>query len=463
VQIDIYGRGNNAYRWAGESDVFEALEDLMAREQQKFQRPMIDPRKVVLKGFSMGGAGTWHIGLRHPGKFAAIQPGAGFTTTHGYIAGLPNPLPPHQEACLKIYDALNYAENAANLPIVAYSGEIDKQRLAAENIEKRVKELQLIERFTHLIGPGLEHKFPPEWQQKAEAELQKYVGGNKARPINPPHIHVVTYMPMANDCDGVRIEALEKQYQKAEIDATYDEMGCVVKTNNVRCMSLSRQGRRNLTIDGVKIDARSSDFIKIDGKWVNQYDGEPFKRTATSGPIDHAFTTKFLCIIGTGKAFNPEMESAARAQLDRFQREWDKHMRGVLVVKKDTDITRADIAVNNLILFGDPGSNSVIAQYLPKLPLKWTAKSIEFRGTTYDSATHLPVLIYPNPTSGGRYIVFNSGHTFHDAEFKGTNAQLYPRLGDYALIKPIPTSKAPAGFEVVTAGLFDEAWKISAK
>src|SRR5262245_43412213 len=27
VRIDVYGRGNNAYRWAGESDVFEALEN----------------------------------------------------------------------------------------------------------------------------------------------------------------------------------------------------------------------------------------------------------------------------------------------------------------------------------------------------------------------------------------------------------------------------------------------------
>ena len=25
VRLDIYGRGNNAYRWAGEADVFEAI------------------------------------------------------------------------------------------------------------------------------------------------------------------------------------------------------------------------------------------------------------------------------------------------------------------------------------------------------------------------------------------------------------------------------------------------------
>ena len=41
-------------------------------------------------------------------------------------------------------------------------------------------------------------------------------------------------------------------------------------------------------------------------------------------------------------------------------------------------------------------------------------------------------MIYPNPLDPTRYVVVNSGHTFGEKEFKGTNALLYPRLGDYA-------------------------------
>lgn len=55
VQIDIYGRGNNAYRWAGEGDVFEAFDDFKQREAQRYGRSMVDDQRVVLKGFSMGG------------------------------------------------------------------------------------------------------------------------------------------------------------------------------------------------------------------------------------------------------------------------------------------------------------------------------------------------------------------------------------------------------------------------
>ena len=52
------------------------------------------------------------------------------------------------------------------------------------------------------------------------------------------------------------------------------------------------------------------------------------------------------------------------------------------------------------------------------------------------------------------------GHTFHAADFLGTNALLYPRLGDYAILKPAPTEKDPLAASVVIAGLFDDFWRV---
>ena len=74
IQLEVFGRGNNAYRWAGEADVFEALDSVEKRYR-------IDPARIVLRGFSMGGAGTWHIGLHHPARWVAMEAGAGFTET----------------------------------------------------------------------------------------------------------------------------------------------------------------------------------------------------------------------------------------------------------------------------------------------------------------------------------------------------------------------------------------------
>jgi hypothetical protein len=117
----------------------------------------------------------------------------------------------------------------------------------------------------------------------------------------------------------------------------------------------------------------------------------------------------------------------------------------------------------NYALFGDPQSNPAIAKLLPHLPITWTKEKLVVNGVEYDPKAHVPVLIYPSPGTTAGYVVINSGHTFKEADLKGTNALLYPRLGDWAVIKPTPTAKDPAAYEVVAAGLFDENWQFPKK
>jgi pimeloyl-ACP methyl ester carboxylesterase len=472
VRLDIYGRGNNAYRWAGEVDVFEAINDFLDVEAS-LGRKLIDPRRHVLRGFSMGGAGTWHLGLRHPGSWAAIAPGAGFTTTHGYVKSLPNPLPSDQEPLLRIYDALDYAENAANVPVVAYSGAKDPQKAAADNIEKRLKELK-IDTMTHLVAPGLEHSFPAEWQKKVEAELHEYAGPGKGRAGWPERVRFVTYALDSPGCDWVRVDELEKSYSEARVEAVNKDGAVSVTTKNVRKLTVEAPlGYKSLTIDGQKVPIRGERFEgwtvggtyarnpRNRNQWTPADVGGPRKNTWSHGPIDDAFKGPFLCVKGTGESFSELTKASAEAQLDRFVREWDKWMRGKLAVKSDKDITLDDLKEYNLILFGDPGSNTQIAKVLPNLPLTWDREQLVLGGQKYDAAKYLPLLIYPNPLNRRRYVVLNSGHTFHEAEFKGTNALLYPHLGDYAVVRPMPTAKDPAAFEVMKGGIFTDDWKIA--
>ena len=74
LELQPFGRANNGWRWSGEAGVVEAL------EQVKKQYP-IAPDRTILRGFSMGGHGAWHIGVHHSGLWAAVSPGAGFTET----------------------------------------------------------------------------------------------------------------------------------------------------------------------------------------------------------------------------------------------------------------------------------------------------------------------------------------------------------------------------------------------
>ena len=98
-------------------------------------------------------------------------------------------------------------------------------------------------------------------------------------------------------------------------------------------------------------------------------------------------------------------------------------------------MTAEIIADHNLILFGDPKSNSVLGTVLARLPVKWTAEKLTVGDEMYDPATHAVQLIHPNPQNPRRYVVINSGHTFHEAEFRKSNAWLIPMRGDLAVVR----------------------------
>jgi hypothetical protein len=485
IRLDIYGRGNNAYRWAGEQDVWDATNHFLAVENVLGRIKFIDTTKVVLRGFSMGGAGTWHLGLHRPDQFCVIGPGAGFTSTIGYVCGIDKELTDYQRKCLHIYDAVDYAENAFDVPIVAYSGENDPQIQAARNIEAALKKLGLSGHMTHLIAPKLAHKFPAEWEKKAEAEYARFA--EKERPDYPRKVRFVTWTLRYADCHWVHLLSLDRHYERALVEAERTDNGFNVTTSNVRVLRLALwpgadRGSINVTIDGSKLEnvrpylSRSAELQLYlenrDGKWASAQPERlivdrlrsPRKSPGLQGPIDDVFMGPFLCVRGTGRPWNDEVGGYAAASLERFKEEWSKYFRGDLPLKDDTEVTADDIATRHLILFGDPGSNSLIREALPRLPLQWTKEKVIWPAgkekKEYDASTHVPVLIYPSPLATDRYVCINSGHTFHAADFEGTNALLYPRLGDRALLRLSAAKKDPLAVEVQDAGLFDDDWRM---
>ena len=187
------------------------------------------------------------------------------------------------------------------------------------------------------------------------------------------------------------------------------------------------------------------------------------KRPGLQGPIDDAFTTPFLCVRGTGTAWNPAVQTWAEASLKRFSYEWSRCFRGELPVKDDTAVTAADAQRFNLILFGDPGSNSWLARVLPRLPIRWTREQCAIGDAKVSATDHALMLIQPNPLADGRCVVFNSGHTFHEKELASLNYLLFPRLGDWAVVKVSDDQSRPDAAVIVRTGFFDEQWAASEK
>lgn len=428
IQLEVFGRGNNAYRWAGETDVFEAIDAVKAHYK-------IDESRIVLRGFSMGGAGAWHLGLHYPDKWAAVEAGAGFTETKNY-AKLTD-FPRQQETLLKIYDSVEYAPNARMVPMVGYGGELDPQLQASRNIRQRLTtELMKPPTILFLVGPGTEHKWHPDSLAESNRFIEEVL--RQPRPV-PDHVQFVTYTTAYNKCYWVTVESLGRQYQRAEVDATRIGEEAIVTTKNITRLRLD--GIRRATIDGDKVETVGFGVLMlVDGKWRVSGDLKKRKRPGLQGPIDDAFREAFLCVLPSGKPANRWAGIYVNKLIDQFRNEWAKWMRGDLRVKRDTEITPDDVARYHLVVFGDESSNKVIHEVGPTILQRWPQD-----GT-------LPALIIPNPKNPARYIVFNSGHTFHEADFKGTNALLFPRLGDYALIHA-PTNS------VIFARILDGNWR----
>jgi len=205
-----------------------------------------------------------------------------------------------------------------------------------------------------------------------------------------------------------------------------------------------------VTIDGQKVTAPgpmsdrswTAHFSKSGSQWTagdTSLDAGLHKRHGLQGPIDDAFLDSFVFVSPTGRPQAPGVAQWVANEEKRAIDEWRRQFRGDAQVRNDTDVTDADIASSNLILWGDPGSNRVLARIADRLPVKWPS-----------AATHVPILIYPNPLNPKKYVVLNSGFTFA-AFAAASNSQQTPKLPDYAVWDT-------ANSKVVLAGFFNEDW-----
>jgi hypothetical protein len=113
--LHLYGRYCNANKFAGEIDLFEALENV----QKHYP---IDENRIVIRGFSMGGAACWQFAVHYPGLWAAAAPGAGFSETADFLKVFQNEKvqpPAFEQKLWHMYDCTDYAINLFNCPTVA--------------------------------------------------------------------------------------------------------------------------------------------------------------------------------------------------------------------------------------------------------------------------------------------------------------------------------------------------------
>jgi hypothetical protein len=467
--VHPYGRYCLANKFAGERDLFEILGSM------KKQYP-IDENRIVLTGFSMGGAAVWHLATHYPDRWVAASPGAGFAETRRYQSidvNSPNAPPWYEQKLWHLYDATDYAANLANLPLIAYHGELDKQKQSSDVMEAALAAEGL--KLQRIVGPGVGHKY----EEKAKAELDRRLAeyAQKGRNAVPSEIHFTTYTLRYFRTFWIRLEGLEQHWQRADIDAKLTADGIEAKTRNISALTFRFDegkpfisgSRPVVAIDGQKVQLAEVPnrrwevtLATIDGRWqiATNWHEKLRKRPGITGPIDDAFMDRFIFVAPTAKSSNQQHEKWATSELLHAQQQWRGLFRGEVQIKRDTDLSDEDIETSNLILWGDPTSNKLLAMIVDRLPIRWTEKQIQVGDKTFDASHHSLILVYPNPLNRSKYIVLNSGHSFRE-DHNRTNSQQTPKLPDWAVIdlNTPPNGKSPG--KVAAAGFFDEQWQLS--
>lgn len=468
----LYGRYCNANKFAGEVDLFEALADV-----KKHYR--IDDNRILIRGFSMGGASVWHFAAHYPGLWAAAAPGAGFSESAEFLHLSPAvqaEMPDWEKKLWRMYDATEYAANFFNVPLVAYSGEIDGQKQAADLMAKYLAKEGM--NMTHVIGPKTPHRYHPD--SKVEINRRLDAIAEKGRDAYPSRIRFVTYTLAYNKMKWLTVDGLQQHWEQARVDGTIvGDKGVDLKTSNVSALTLNfgpggapldPTAQPEVTIDGQKLKAPS---LETDRSWIAHFrkEGDRWavadmagltglqKRHSLQGPVDDAFRNNFIFVTPSGAP----MASAAvteriTSEQNRAIKEWRRQFRGEARVKQDSEITDAEIAASNLVLWGDPQSNKILARIADKLPIKWLATGLEMGGKQYDATTHLPILIYPNPLNPKKYVVLNSGFTFREFDYLN-NARQISKLPDWAVIDVTTAADGRHPGKIAAGGFFNESWK----
>lgn len=446
VVLHPFGRQCIGWKHAGEIDVFEAIADAKSALG-------LVPSKTILAGFSMGGAGAWHIGAHYPDRFDAIHAGAGFAETAEYNNLKPEDHPVWYEKTLwGLYDVPNYARNLLNLPVIAYSGEVDKQKQAADLMER---ELAIHgHALEHIIGPEMGHKYD-------EASAAKIFDALMAVKLRDPHSETIfqTQTLRYSGMSPIWVTGLEEHWKQSRVDLKwYDEKVLLVATQNVSSLLLPTGPCQ---IDGQNVGSSRNAPLKlqrVDGKWQLGSPEGLRKKPGLQGPIDDAFMAPFLVVLPTEPSEHPAIQKWLDFEIAHFAKRWRELMRGHLPMKRADEVTKDDVASFNLICWGEPKTNSVIGAAIDELPLVWS-ESLEIVETSVDSASHLPALIYPNPLNPERYLVLNSGLTFRE-DHDRTNSLQNPKLPDWAVIdvRQAPNGTSPG--KIVDANFFDERWAI---
>ena len=466
IFVSCFGRSNTFFRGMGEQDVFE----VMAEARRRFS---IDPDRVFISGFSMGGAGAFIVGLHYPDRFGsilAVDPALTSAAGARPGGGERDAPPAWSQPQRAIGLPANLDRNARNVPVYfKLAGAGQGARSETDRSQKIVEQGGF---STTELFPGMPHSFA--YLHSFSTFIREAI--LKSIQRNPPQVKFYTNTLRYNRAYWVTVDQLEQHNADATVVATYDDgkprkkrpfgrrnrevtparpPSLKVETTNIEALTLRLAGavvpegaEVPVTIDGQEVLTGPlpavAHLVKSSGKWrLANESGEAAqgKRHGVQGPIGDAFNSKFLVVYGQGD------RKLAIVELDAVRDPGGRMtLHGDFPMKAASKTTDEDIANCNLILFGSVESNPIIQRLTPFLPEPLMRHTGEDRGV---------VFICPNPENPDRYVVVWTTRflSVRDNGLQAGRSSLpINMLPDYVLIE---------SGKVASAGHFDNNWNLT--
>jgi hypothetical protein len=393
-----YGYRGTGSRYFGKVDVLE----VMTRIRKRYR---IADDRITLTGGSLGGLGSFHLGLRMPDRFNAIMPIAGYGSVKLYGDVMRKPRAAWEPFLIARRDNATFVPNARHLFMHCIHGALDSPR-RSEVIVNRYRRRGYRHRYDLLEDVG--HN---AWDDGYEGGTAFRLNRRHRRPERPRRVTFVSGSYRHRSAYWLRIEQFDDHAALAQVDARISASEIRATTHNVRRLSLELQGEVPL-LDGQRLAAGTGwvTFAKEGKQWIKQDTAEPpsvEKRPGISGPMDDVLYDPHVFVYGTQDITQTDTNRRRAKEAARYY--WNSAEIHVPVVA-DYELTQSQRRRLHLVLIGNPASNSVFAEIQNALPIKFVRGGIEFKGKRFEGPSLGTSFVYPNPMTQGRtYVKVHAG------------------------------------------------------
>jgi predicted esterase len=453
----------------GEVDVLEAI--AAAAEQYP-----IDPDRISLYGSSMGGAGTWYLATHLPDRFAAIAPFAGYNDYRLWRrpGGMTFPLFPWEEPSWQARSAIFLLENLVHTGVWIVHGAWDRavgggvDVAHARQSAARLTELGIGHRYTELPATG-HGAAPAAAATPLLRDVLRWLVAQR-RPRAPKRMVFSTYELRHPRSAWVEIQQLARYGGRSgRVMAEGSATVTVVETENVQHVLLGpvpdATPAMKLIVDGTLVsgvDLRSQVGVRqtAAGTWERAERQPPRgeKRPGVSGPFGDLFRRGATLVTGTTGTAEARffLDWCAREAAGFFRR-WNGgvHRGGIageswvdLPVMTDAEYGASGDPRRNVIAFGTPATNALLAELANSLGLAVSERSIHLRGREWRGQQVAIIAVVPHPDGTDRYVAIHGGVT-PDAITHGAHLH-WQLLPDYLVYEQD---------RVLDWGYFDNQWR----